>query len=59
MCCSIRYDNEKGRKLPKRVSPEKLNLDNIDIGNEYETTKDDASSELDPSFFSSQLDLPK
>ncbi|KAH0861542.1 hypothetical protein HID58_089803 [Brassica napus] len=56
---SIRYDNEKGGKLPKRVSPEKLNLDNIDISNEYETAKDDASSELDPSFFSSQLDLPK
>ncbi|KAL0648675.1 hypothetical protein Bca4012_046966 [Brassica carinata] len=56
---SIRYDNEKGGKLPKRVSPEKLNLDNIDISNEYKTAKDDASSELDPSFFSSQLDLPK
>ncbi|CAG7861146.1 unnamed protein product [Brassica rapa] len=56
---SIRYDNEKGGKLPKRVSPEKLNLDNIDTSNEYETAKDDASSELDPSFFSSQLDLPK
>ncbi|RID42829.1 hypothetical protein BRARA_J02687 [Brassica rapa] len=51
---SIRYDNEKGGKLPKRVSPEKLNLDNIDISNEYKTAKDDASSELDPSFFSSQ-----
>ena len=51
---SIRYDNEKGGKLPKRVSPEKLNLDNIDTSNEYETAKDDASSELDPSFFSSQ-----
>ncbi|XP_013724893.2 probable protein S-acyltransferase 3 [Brassica napus] len=56
---SIRYDNEKGGKLPKRVSPKKLNLDNIGISNEYKTAKDDASSELDPSFFSSQLDLPK
>ncbi|XP_033131709.1 probable protein S-acyltransferase 3 isoform X2 [Brassica rapa] len=56
---SIIYDNEKGGKLPKRVSPEKLNLDNIDISNEYKRAKDDASSELDPSFFSSQLDLPK
>ena len=35
------------------------NIGGIDTSNEYETAKDGASSELDPTFYSSQLDLPK
>ncbi|KAH0861535.1 hypothetical protein HID58_089796 [Brassica napus] len=34
------------------------NIGGIDTSNEYETAKDGASSELDPTFYSSQLDLP-
>ncbi|CAN6866844.1 unnamed protein product [Brassica oleracea var. botrytis] len=61
---SIRYNSEMGGKVTKRESLEKLslptrNLGDIDTSNEYETAKDGASSELDPSFYSSQLDLPK
>ncbi|KAF3500788.1 hypothetical protein F2Q69_00045562 [Brassica cretica] len=61
---SIRYNSEMGGKVTKRESLEKLslptrNLGDIDTSNEYETGKDGASSELDPSFYSSQLDLPK
>lgn len=61
---SIRYNNEMGGKVTKRESLEKLslptrNLGDIDTSNEYETAKDGASSELDPTFYSSQLDLPK
>ncbi|CDY71105.1 BnaCnng71350D [Brassica napus] len=60
---SIRYNSEMGGKVTKRESLEKLslptrNLGDIDTSNEYETAKDGASSELDPSFYSSQLDLP-
>lgn len=64
---SVRYDTEMGGKLTKRESPRKLplptrNLDDIkEISDNYDrstTTRDDAS-ERDPSFFSSQLDLPK
>ena len=61
---SIRYNNEMGGKVTKRESSEKLslltrNIGDIDTSNEYETAKDGASSELDPTFYSSQLDLPK
>ncbi|KAH0861538.1 hypothetical protein HID58_089799 [Brassica napus] len=60
---SIRYNNEMGGKVTKRESSEKLslltrNIGDIDTSNEYETAKDGASSELDPTFYSSQLDLP-
>ncbi|AED90824.1 DHHC-type zinc finger family protein [Arabidopsis thaliana] len=64
---SVRYDTEMGGKLIKRDSPRKLplptrNLDDIkDISDNYDrstTTREDAS-DRDPSFFSSQLDLPK
>ncbi|CAN8257116.1 unnamed protein product [Cochlearia groenlandica] len=61
---SVRYDTEMGGKLTKRESPRKLPLPtkNLDInGNDYTRSKmarEDAS-EIDPSFFSSQLDLPK
>lgn len=63
---SVRYDTEMGGKLTKRESPKKLplptqNLDIKDISDDYDrskTAKEDAS-ERDPSFYSSQLDLPK
>ncbi|EOA23058.1 hypothetical protein CARUB_v10003828mg [Capsella rubella] len=62
---SVRYDTEMGGKLTNRESPKKLplptqNLDIMDISDDYDRskmTRDDAS-EGDPSFFSSQLDLP-
>lgn len=63
---SVRYDTEMGGKLTKRESPKKLplptqNLDISENSDDYDrpkTSREDAS-ELDPSFFSSQIDLPK
>ncbi|VVB13281.1 unnamed protein product [Arabis nemorensis] len=64
---SMRYDTEMRGKLTKRESPKKLpsparKLDINDISDDYDrpkTSRED-TSELDPSFFSSQVpDLPK